>query len=45
VRRLPLTASQQLLMAACFVSAAALSVSIWLASMRSGVRALRAMGD
>ncbi len=42
VRRLPLSASQQLLMAGCFASAAALSVTIWLASMRSGVRALRA---
>ena len=45
VRRSPLTGPQQMLMAVCFVSAAAISVTIWLASMRSGVRALRAMGD
>jgi ABC-2 type transport system permease protein len=44
-RRLPLGASQQMLMAGCFASSAAISVTIWLASMRSGVRALRAMAD
>jgi ABC-2 type transport system permease protein len=44
-RRLPLTGSQEMLMAVCFASAVAISVTIWLASMRSGVRALRAMGD
>jgi ABC-2 type transport system permease protein len=44
-RRLPLGASQQMLMAGCLASSAAISVTIWLASMRSGVRALRAMAD
>ena len=44
-RRSPLTGPQQMLMAACFTSAAAISVTIWLASMRSGARALQAMGD
>jgi len=45
MRRFPLTASQQMLMAGCFVSAAAISVTVWLASMRSGVRALMLMGE
>jgi ABC-2 type transport system permease protein len=45
VRRFPLTAAQQLLMSACFFTAAALSVMIWLTSMRSGVRALDHMRD
>ena len=45
VRRFPLSATQQFLMVACFVSAAALSVTIWLTSMRSGVRALEHMSD
>jgi ABC-2 type transport system permease protein len=45
VRRFPLSAIQQLLVAACFVTAAALSVTIWLTSMRSGVRALDRMRD
>jgi hypothetical protein len=44
-RHLPLGTSQQMLMAGCFASSAAISVTIWLASMRSGVRALRAMAD
>jgi ABC-2 type transport system permease protein len=44
-RRFPLTGPQQMLMAVCFVSAAAISVTIWLASMRSGIRALMQMGD
>jgi ABC-2 type transport system permease protein len=45
VRRVPLTEAQRMLMVVCFVTAAAISVTIWLASMRSGVRALRAMGE
>jgi hypothetical protein len=44
VRRAPLTGSQQMLMAICFVSAASISVTTWLASMRSGIQALRQMG-
>jgi hypothetical protein len=45
VRARPLSSPQLLLMALCFGGASALSVAIWLASMRSGVRALMAMGD
>ena len=45
IRRFPLTTTQQLLMSACFFTAAALSVTIWLTSMRSGVRALDHMRD
>jgi hypothetical protein len=41
----PLMLSQQSLMALCFLGAAALSLTIWIASMRSGVRALEKMGD
>jgi ABC-2 type transport system permease protein len=44
-RRFPLTTSQQMLMIGCFASAAAISIATWLTSMRSGIRALRAMGD
>jgi ABC-2 type transport system permease protein len=44
-RRFPLTTSQQILMIACFASAAAISIATWLTSMRSGIRALGAMGD
>jgi ABC-2 type transport system permease protein len=44
-RRFPVTTSQQILMTGCFASAAAISIATWLMSMRSGVRALRAMGD
>jgi ABC-2 type transport system permease protein len=43
MRRLPLAAPQQVLMAASFAVAAALSVATWLVGMRSGVQALRAM--
>ena len=42
-RRTPFTAAQQLLIAACFVTAAALSLAIWLTSMRAGQRALERM--
>jgi ABC-2 type transport system permease protein len=44
-RRVPLSTPQQILMTGCFLSAAAISIATWLASMRSGVRALRAMAD
>jgi ABC-2 type transport system permease protein len=40
-----LTAAQAALMTGCFGGAMALSLSIWIASMRSGVRALERMGD
>jgi ABC-2 type transport system permease protein len=40
-----LSAPQVSLMAVCFGGAAVLSVAIWIGSMRSGVRALLAMGD
>jgi ABC-2 type transport system permease protein len=45
VRRAPLSITQQWLMGGCFASAAALSVTIWLVSMRSGIRALEHMRD
>jgi ABC-2 type transport system permease protein len=44
-RRSPLSAAQQFLIAGCFISAAVLSVTIWLTSMRSGVSALDHMRD
>jgi ABC-2 type transport system permease protein len=44
-RRVGFTAPQQLLMAASFASAIGLSLFVWLASMRSGVRALERMGE
>ena len=44
-RRFPLSAMQQFLMSACFAAAAALSITIWLTAMRSGVRALDQMRD
>jgi ABC-2 type transport system permease protein len=44
-RRFPLSAMQQFLMSACFLGAAGLSITIWLTSMRSGVRALDHMRD
>ena len=44
-RATPIRASQQLLMIGCFASAAILSVTIWLASMRSGVTALNRLSD
>ena len=45
VRGRPLSASQLSLIAVCFLGASMLSVAIWIAGMRSGVRALVAMGD
>ncbi len=44
-RRAPMHAPQQLTMLACFASAAILSVTIWLTSMRAGVAALTRMSD
>jgi len=41
----PLTMEQMLLVVACFAAAIALSVVVWLGSMRSGVRALEAISD
>src|ERR1700730_18592443 len=43
-RGTPFTVGQELLTAACFATAAGLSVGIWLLSMRAGVRALERMG-
>ena len=43
VRRTPFTAVRQVLIATCFVTAAALSLTIWWTSMRAGVRALERM--
>jgi hypothetical protein len=45
VRGRPLSVSQASLMAVCFLGASGLSLTIWIASMRSGVRALERMGD
>ena len=41
----PLSGSQLSLIALCLAGASGLSIAIWLASMRSGVRALLAMGN
>lgn len=43
VRHRPFASAQILLMSACFLGAAILSVSIWLSQMRSGIRALEEM--
>jgi ABC-2 type transport system permease protein len=43
LRNRPLTGTQQMLIALCFTSAAALSIATWLLGMRSGVRALQSM--
>ncbi len=45
LRRTPMRTSQELLMVGCFASAAVLCVTVWLTSMRSGVRALQRMSD
>jgi hypothetical protein len=45
VRHLPPTPGQALLMLGCFGGAIALSVTIWLTSMRAGVSALERMSD
>jgi ABC-2 type transport system permease protein len=44
-RGAPLSGSQLSLIALCLAGASGLSIAIWIGSMRSGVRALRAMGD
>ena len=43
VRRVPIPLMRQVLMGACFVGAAGLSLATWWVSMRAGVRALEAM--
>ena len=43
LRNRPLTNVQQILIVACFTSAALLSIATWLLGMRTGVRALQAM--
>ncbi|MGH9139991.1 MAG: putative ABC transporter permease subunit [Vicinamibacterales bacterium] len=45
VRGKPLSAAQLSLMAACFGGALALSVAIWIESMRSGIGALERLAD
>ena len=45
LRRFPLRPSQALLMIGCFASAAILSITIWLTSMRSGINALHRLSD
>jgi len=45
VRHVPLGIAQQWLMGGCFAAAAALCTTIWLTSMRSGIRALEHMRD
>src|SRR5262245_11443816 len=45
VRRVPLGTGQQLGIVACFAAAAALSITLWVTSMRAGVRALERMGE
>ncbi len=45
VRRAPLSIAQEWLMGGCFAAAAALCTTIWLTSMRSGIRALEHMRD
>ena len=45
VRARPLSAQQLSLVALCFAAAAGLSLTIWLASMKSGVQALQSMSD
>ena len=41
LRNRPLTGTQEILIGACFASAAILSIATWLLGMRSGVRALQ----
>ena len=41
----PISASQLALMTICFGGAVTLGITVWIGSMRSGVRALLAMGD
>ena len=44
-RSSPLTGMQMVLMAGCLATAIGLSITVWLSSMRSGVRALQRMGE
>jgi ABC-2 type transport system permease protein len=45
VRQVPLRPVQMALMVGCFATAMSLSIAIWLASMRAGIRALERMSD
>jgi ABC-2 type transport system permease protein len=45
VRHVPISIAQHVLMTLCFSGAAAMSLTIWVASMRSGVRALEQMSE
>jgi len=45
VRAIPLTVGQEIWMATCFATAAGLSVTLWIRSMRAGVQALQRMGE
>jgi ABC-2 type transport system permease protein len=45
LRRRPLTSLQEVMMVVSFFGAAILCATVWLTSMRSGVRALERMGD
>jgi ABC-2 type transport system permease protein len=45
LRGAPLSLAQLSLVAGCFAAASAMSVVIWIASMRSGIRALQHMGE
>ena len=45
LRSVPLDAGQRIWIAACFAAAAVLSVTLWITSMRAGVRALQQMGE
>jgi hypothetical protein len=45
IRNRPLTTPQLVLMASSLATAVGLSLAVWLASMRSGVRALEKMAD
>jgi hypothetical protein len=45
IRGVPLTTIDQMLIAACVVSAVGASIIVWLTSMRAGVRALDRLRD
>jgi ABC-2 type transport system permease protein len=45
VRRAPMSIAQLSLMVSCFAGASGLSIAIWMASMRSGIRALEHLSD
>jgi hypothetical protein len=44
LRAIPLSAWQQAWMLGCFAAAGGLSLTLWITSMRAGVRALESMG-